>query len=92
MRLWSAGTITFTGASAVSTTTTTSARSFFFTNTLEFVFAASDLIEAGWDIKAWSEIGTVMSHPFGAYRLTYTRNLEELKALLPASRTNRTSA
>jgi hypothetical protein len=25
----------------------------FFTNSLEFVFAASDLIDAGWDIVAW---------------------------------------
>ena len=55
----------------------------FFTNTLEFVFAASDLIEAGWDIQAWSEIGTTMSHPFGAYRVNYALSLQKLKALLP---------
>jgi len=40
----------------------------FFTDTLEFVFAASDLIEAGWDINAHISAGTTMSHPFGRYQ------------------------
>ncbi len=55
---------------------------FFLTNTLEFVFAASDLIEAGWDVKAWSELSTTMSHPFARYRINYDLHLKELKALL----------
>ena len=55
----------------------------FFIRTLEFVFAASDLIEAGWDIKAWLARGTTMSHPFGEYRVSYGPDLEELKRLLP---------
>ncbi len=55
----------------------------FFTDTLEFLFAASDLIEAGWDVKAWSETLTSMSHPFGRYRVNYADNLRELQALLP---------
>ncbi len=54
----------------------------FFTNTLEFVFAASDLVEAGWDIKGWSEIPTSMSHLFGRYRVNYAENLRYLKSLL----------
>lgn len=54
----------------------------FFTDTLEFVFAASDLIEAGWDVKAWSEMRTTMSHPFAQYRISYDLHLRELKALL----------
>lgn len=54
----------------------------FFTDTLEFVFATSDLIEAGWDVKAWSEIPTSMSHPFGSYRVNYSLSLQNLKALL----------
>ncbi|MFQ5853662.1 MAG: HEPN domain-containing protein, partial [Candidatus Binatia bacterium] len=54
----------------------------FFTDTLEFVFAASELIEAGWDVKAWSEIGTTMSHPFARYCVNYAENLRKLKALL----------
>jgi len=54
----------------------------FFTDTLEFVFAASDLIEAGWDIRAWSKIPTSMSHPFGRYRVGYAKNLRKMQSLL----------
>ena len=54
----------------------------FFTDTLEFVFAASDLIEAGWDIAEWIKQGTTMSHPFGRYRVNYAARLSELKKLL----------
>jgi len=57
----------------------------FFTNTLEFLFATSDLIEAGWDVKAWCETPTSMSHPFGRYRVSYLDNLRRLKSLLPQS-------
>jgi len=57
----------------------------FFTDTLEFVFAASDLIEAGWDVKAWCAAGTSMSHPFGEYRVGYLENLRKLKSLIPQS-------
>ena len=54
----------------------------FFTDTLEFVFAASDLLEAGWDISAWMKRGTTQSHPFGVYCVNYARRLKELKKLL----------
>ena len=54
----------------------------FFTDTLEFVFAASDLLEAGWDISAWIKRGSSQSHPFGIYRVNYARRLRELKKLL----------
>ena len=54
----------------------------FFTDTLEFVFAASDLVEAGWDVKAWSQTATTMSHPYSRYRISYAPRLQELKALL----------
>jgi len=54
----------------------------FFTDTLEFVFAAADLIEAGWDIAGWIEEGTTTSHPFGRFRVTYAEGLAALKALL----------
>lgn len=54
----------------------------FFTDTLEFVFAASDLIEAGWDISQWIKEGTTMSHPFGRYRVGYAEHLAALKKLL----------
>jgi hypothetical protein len=55
----------------------------FFTETLEFVFAASDLVEAGWDIKSWANVPTTMSHPFARFRVAYPMHLKELKALLP---------
>jgi hypothetical protein len=54
----------------------------FFTDTLEFVFAASDLIEVGWKIEPWLQKGTTMSHPFGTYCAHYRYNLQALKALL----------
>jgi hypothetical protein len=54
----------------------------FFTGALEFVFAASDLIDAGWDIKEWCAHGSTMSHPFGAFRVGYVELLRKLKELL----------
>jgi len=56
----------------------------FFTDTLEFIFAASDLIEAGWDVKEWIARGSTMSNPFARYRVNYGFALGQLKALLPA--------
>lgn len=54
----------------------------FFTDTLEFVFAASDLIDSGWDIAEWIKHGTTMSHPFGRYCVDYAARLLELKKIL----------
>ncbi|MBE0627118.1 MAG: hypothetical protein IH606_20150 [Burkholderiales bacterium] len=54
----------------------------FFTDTLEFVFAASELIEAGWNIQAFIKKGTTMSHPFGAYRVDYDERIKKFHALL----------
>ena len=54
----------------------------FFTDTLEFVFAASDLVESGWDIATWIKQGSTLSHPFGRYRVNYALQLSELKKLL----------
>lgn len=54
----------------------------FFTNTLEFVFAGSDLIEAGWDIQAWYEKkDDLCSHPFGTYLHNYEANLQEIESI-----------
>jgi ApeA N-terminal domain 1/Apea-like HEPN len=52
---------------------------YFFTDTLEFVFAASDLIESGWDIKEWVAGYFKHTHPFGQYRQGYVHHLSELK-------------
>ncbi len=54
----------------------------FFTDTLEFVFGASELVEAGWEIRTFVETPTSKSHPYGAYRVNYKLNLQTLKALV----------
>jgi hypothetical protein len=54
----------------------------FFTDTLEFVYGASELIEAGWDIRTFVETPTSMTHPYGAYRVNYQLNLQTLKQLV----------
>ena len=54
----------------------------FFTNTLEFVFGASELVEGGWDIQRFAQRGTTMTHPYGSYLVGYKRNLEDLKRFL----------
>ncbi len=54
----------------------------FFVDTLEFVFGASDLIASGWDIESWSRTPTSGSHPFGQYRLGYATNLQGLTQAL----------
>jgi hypothetical protein len=54
----------------------------FLSDTLEFVFACSDLLEAGWDAVGWHKTPTSMSHPFGRYRVTYAEHLERLKRAL----------
>ncbi len=51
----------------------------FFTNTLEFVFSASEFIEAGWKFEAWRKQGSTMSHPWGRYAVTYASDLKVLK-------------
>lgn len=50
----------------------------FLTDTLEFVFAASDLVDAGWNICDWVKCGPHMHHPFGSYPL----NWKKLKHLI----------
>ena len=50
----------------------------FFTMTLEFVFIASVLVEAGWNLKPRSQAGH--HHPFAVYYGDYMRSLEELKS------------
>ena len=57
-----------------------SANQSFLTDTLEFVFTASELIEAGWDIRRSLNTPTSMSHPFGSYRMHYEVNLRNLRA------------
>jgi len=57
----------------------------FYTEALEFIFAASDLLECGWDIKAWSTQSSTVSHPFDRFRHGYGPGLAELKKALAAA-------
>ena len=54
----------------------------FLTDTLEFIFAVSDLVEAGWNIKAWTR-SMFFTHPFSLYMRNYRENLGKLKSHLP---------
>ena len=54
----------------------------FITDTLEFVFAASDLLDLGWNLEGWMSEGQSMSHPFSAYIINYAENMRRLKALV----------
>lgn len=53
----------------------------FFADTLEFIFAASDLIEAGWDMKAWRARSST-SHPYGRYVRVYASQLAAVRTLI----------
>ncbi|MCZ0947218.1 hypothetical protein N7T98_07500 [Pseudomonas syringae pv. tomato] len=54
----------------------------FIIDTLEFVFAASDLLDLGWDMRRWMGQGVTMTHSFGAYIVNYSQNISRLKSLL----------
>lgn len=56
-----------------------------FTEALEFTFAASDLIECGWDIAEWSKQSSTVSHPFDRFRLDYGPRLADLKRALKSA-------
>ena len=56
----------------------------FLVDTLEFVFAASDLIDLGWDYKSWCDKSSSKSHSFGLYVVDYDMNLRRLKELIDA--------
>ena len=58
----------------------------FLTDTLEFVFAASDLVDAGWNIRDWIKSGPHAHHAFGSYLEDYEENWEELKHFVIVSR------
>jgi hypothetical protein len=50
----------------------------FLTSTLEFVFATSDLVEAGWNISSWVNSMHSANHSFVRYRLDYPDQQKEL--------------
>ncbi len=55
----------------------------FLTNTLEFVFAISDLIDLGWSFANWRENGfSIGDTELADYVINYSHDLASLKALL----------
>lgn len=58
----------------------------FFTELLEFIFAASDLVECGWNIEDWSKQGSTLSHPFDCLRHAYEPRLRDLKRALAGAK------
>ena len=54
----------------------------FLLNTLEFVFAASELIELGWDYDSWRGKHLGSSHKFGFYVANFEENILNLKQVL----------
>ncbi|MBC3927314.1 HEPN domain-containing protein [Undibacterium sp. CY21W] len=53
----------------------------FLTDTLEFIFSASDLIEAGWDALRWNNKPHGLGHTFARFRVEYESTSSELLRL-----------
>lgn len=53
----------------------------FLTETLEFVFACSDLVDCGWRFDQFVQRGTTMSHPFGGYKVNYRNNIDAMRQI-----------
>ncbi|MDD9997807.1 MAG: hypothetical protein OXQ89_08695 [Rhodospirillaceae bacterium] len=51
----------------------------FLTDTLEFVFCASDLVESGWKIEAWHKKQKSVGHPFASYLRSYSDDLARFR-------------
>lgn len=52
----------------------------FFTNYLEFIFCASDLIECGWDCSYWYKNTGTQTHPFSVTKASLSWNLNLLRS------------
>lgn len=51
----------------------------FLTDTLEFVFCASDLVEMGWDVESWFKKEKGFGHPFCYYLHEYNENMSRFR-------------
>ncbi|EJU7769564.1 hypothetical protein KAB52_000412 [Salmonella enterica subsp. salamae serovar 4,12:e,n,x:1,6] len=54
----------------------------FMTDTLEFIFSASDFIDAGWNAKSWYKSPHSTGHSFARFRWSYKQELNRLKNTL----------
>lgn len=53
----------------------------FLTQVLEFLFGASDLIDAGWNVREWRKQGSVGAHPFNSVLDMWERYAEVIHDL-----------
>lgn len=63
----------------------------FLTDTLEFIFCVSDLINSGWDFSSWHSKTKPILHPFARYLHNYENNfnnIKQLNSLLSCSQPN----
>ncbi len=63
----------------------------FLTDTLEFIFCVSDLINSGWDFSSWHSKTKPILHPFAKYLHNYENNfnnIKQLNSLLSCSQPN----
>ena len=51
----------------------------FLTDSLEFVFTASDLVDAGWDIRSWCSRPKPMGHPFHNFLSDYCNRMKSVE-------------
>jgi hypothetical protein len=51
----------------------------FLTDALEFIFAASDFVDAGWDAQRWNSNGHAWGHNFARFRSEYRMAQHELR-------------
>ncbi|MNG66147.1 hypothetical protein D3C76_464650 [compost metagenome] len=60
----------------------------FLTDALEFVFSASDLIEAGWDAQKWLNNHHGFGHSFSRFLIRYKEHIDDLLKALESDTTN----
>lgn len=59
----------------------------FLTNTLEFVFVASDLIECGWNASQWSDRSPSFGHPMAHFLYSYKSEIIRFNSAKKEART-----
>lgn len=58
----------------------------FLTDALEFVFVASDLVDAGWDISNWLRKPKPTGHPFQHFLMNYRDSMERVRAAIASEK------
>ena len=58
----------------------------FLTDALEFVFVASDLVDAGWDIVSWLRKSKLKGHPFQDFLVDYCGRMERVRVAIASKK------